>query len=202
MKNILLAAVLAISTPVYAADSAVKLFSKEGSGSGVYIGNGEILTVAHVVDDLETVSVKKENGEVVTGKILWTNKNKDLALVKIDNSDSLIASNLSCRNPIKGEYVETTGNPIREEFVTTHGYVAKVNSSYNQSIERYSFIADITVGEGNSGGGVLDKDGNVIGLLTAIQMQPIKYKESYIPVPTGLAYVISAKYACEIMGRQ
>lgn len=202
MKKLLIASLLFLtacaSQPQLNASVLVGI--NQGHGTGVHIGSGRVLTAAHVIGDAKTVVIKTENGLVREGRVVWSNSDKEIALVQLKRFDDLAKEPLACRDPVLGERISALGNPIAEEFVTVFGYVAKTTVS--RVVEPWmqnAWIADITIAPGNSGGAILDEHGWVIGLAEAIQMMPIETSDGWTKAPTGLAYIISAKAICELL---
>lgn len=202
MKKLLIASLLFLtacaSQPQL--NSSVLVGANQGHGTGVHIGAGKVLTAAHVIGDAKTVVIKTENGLVREGRVVWSNSEKEIALIQLKHFDDIAKEPLACRDPVLGERISALGNPITEEFVTVIGYVAKTTVS--RVVEPWmqnAWIADITIAPGNSGGAILDEHGWIIGLAEAIQMMPIETSDGWTKAPTGLTYIISSKAICELL---
>lgn len=98
------------STPALLS-SAVKVQLATGHGSGVHIGDGLILTAAHVAGDESKVDIKAADGSVRPADVLWVNKTSDVALLRT-SADRLGASPLSCTPVQVGQSVHAEGSPL------------------------------------------------------------------------------------------
>lgn len=178
------------------AGSSVRIELAEGLGSGVYIGNGMVITAAHVMGDLPVAQIISDDGSTQTGTVLWANKAYDIAAIQIDGRKNL-ASALACREPILGEALDAEGNPVGFKFITMHGYVAGAARDVTPKWKS-AFVADLTVISGMSGGGVYDQFGEVIGI-TVGAMDP--HGEAGAPASGGLGFVVPSSVVCSLLGR-
>ena len=148
-----------------------------GSGSGFVLrSDGYILTNNHVVSlvkDGGDITVVFSNGDEVPGKVVGTNVSYDLAVVKVDRTD-LPAFALGNSKAVKvGDAVIAIGAPLGLEGTVTSGIVSAVDRvvtaggsddlSYINAIQ-----TDAAINPGNSGGPLLDAQGRVIGINSAI----------------------------------
>lgn len=147
----------------------------EGLGSGVIVDrNGYILTNSHVVANgkAKEINVLFDNGEKVSGKVLWNDPILDLAIVKVDITN-LPAASLGDSDELEvGEIAIAIGNPLGLEFqrTVTSGIISGLNRSIR--VDQNSTIdgliqTDASINPGNSGGPLLNKKGEVIGINTA-----------------------------------
>jgi S1-C subfamily serine protease len=157
--------------------SAVKIETADGIGSGVDVGNGIIITANHVVGDHLTVAVHRENGDVAIAGVLWTDTVHDVAAVALPNGSGSHASVACNYTPTVGDPIEIVGNPMGVfEFVHTWGKIAR--SGYmlnNDHLPNWPTImlADATATFGNSGGPVYSADTHeVIGILVGGVVTP------------------------------
>lgn len=190
-----LSAVARTADPVEKAGAVVKVQMDGGHGSGVHIGNGYVLSAAHVVKDLQTVTLKSDLGDIQEAEILWTNKTYDVALLRAKRPGRLGAAHLSCREPKTGELIRLQGSPLSNEFLTTRGFVAgKVREH-----EHWKAVVptDVMIGWGMSGGPALDARGNVVGLGVGIMLRGMGMSV----VALGIAYVVPGDVICGLMGR-
>lgn len=150
--------------------------AKLGLGSGVVITeNGYILTNQHVVGDkYSSCFVTLENGEIFNGSVVWTDKNIDLAIVKISTT-ALKYLELGDSDKIElAEDVYAIGNPIGFEFqrTVTKGIISGINRTLKiENLEESSYMEDLiqtdaTINEGNSGGALINEKGELIGINT------------------------------------
>ncbi len=151
---------------------------EEGSGSGIIISpDGYIVTNYHVVKNATSVRVGLYDKRVFTAKVVGTDPNTDLAVIKID-AHNLPAAYLGNSDSIKvGQWVMAIGNPLSLTSTVTAGIVSalgrghlglNVNNGYG--IEDY-IQTDAPINPGNSGGALVDLSGAVIGINSAIATQ-------------------------------
>lgn len=145
----------------------------EGIGSGFIINsNGEVLTNAHVVDGVDTVTVTLKDGRTFKGKVMGADPVTDVAVVKIqaDNLPTVTVGNSDQLKP--GEWAIAIGNPLGLDNTVTEGIVSATGRSSSQvgmPDERVNYIqTSAAINPGNSGGPLLNASGQVIGINTAI----------------------------------
>lgn len=139
-------------------------------GSGVITSSdGYILTNDHVVKDAEKVTVVLPDGDRTPARVVGTDPQTDLALVKVD-AGKLPAATLGDSDDVKiGEWVIAVGNPFELLHTTTAGIVSATGRSSVGISDYEDFIqTDAAVNPGNSGGALADLDGHVIGINAAI----------------------------------
>lgn len=161
--------ILLIALPVYAINfipeetynSVVVVYTPAGVGSGFSVRENIILTNAHVVGDDTTVTITMYDGTLVKGTVIKTNTKKDLALVKIDNS--IAPLNISTDRITTGQEVYAIGAPKDMPYTMTKGII----STPDRKLGENTYIQiDASVNPGNSGGPLVDDNGNVIGIIT------------------------------------
>ena len=141
-------------------------------GSGVVISaDGYIITNNHVVDHSTKLQVTLTDGRKVTGKIIGKDAKTDLALVKVE-ARNLIPIDFGAYDDIQvGEWVLAIGSPFGEALhhTVTAGIISAKGRS-NVGIADYEdFLqTDAAINPGNSGGALVDLDGKLIGINTAI----------------------------------
>lgn len=150
----------------------------EGVGTGIIVDEkGYILTNSHVVSDgsAETITVQLTDGREVEGKVLWNDKSIDLAIVKIE-ANNLVAAELGDSEVVKiGSYAVAIGNPLGLAFdrSVTQGVISGLNRSITISDGKTQTTVDglmqtdASINSGNSGGPLLNSQGEVIGINTA-----------------------------------
>lgn len=147
----------------------------EGVGSGIIVdSNGYILTNSHVVNDgnSKSITVLFENGEKVEGKTIWNDPVLDLAIVKVETT-GLPTATLGDSDELQvGEIAVAIGNPLGLEFqrTVTSGIISGLHRSIQ--IDSNNIIEDLiqtdaSINGGNSGGPLLNSNGDVIGINTA-----------------------------------
>jgi serine protease Do len=166
-------AVVRISTVTVERDLFYGKKSYEGVGSGVVIdARGYILTNAHVVGDHpEVLTVFFKDGRELEGEVLWKDTLLDLAVVKVEAANLVVADIGDSDNLIVGEAAIAIGNPLgmRFERTVTQGIVSGLNRSI--MVERGSVMEDLiqtdaAINPGNSGGPLINSKGEVIGINT------------------------------------
>ncbi|AOR23482.1 S1C family serine protease [Clostridium taeniosporum] len=167
---IFLICILLIPKPVYAMNfvpetlfnSVTVVYTDKGLGSGFAIDKNTIITNAHVVDSFSSVTVKLYNGKSCVGKVTKIDTKMDLALIKVD--ENLIPLKLASEDKISiGKEVYAIGAPEDIPYTMTKGIV----SAKNRKIRNHEYIQiDASINSGNSGGPLVDENGEVMGINT------------------------------------
>jgi serine protease Do len=130
-------------------------------------GKGFIVTNAHVVNRLKAIYVENNKGEIFTAQSIYTDNNADLAILKINDTAFKTVYNLpysiNRANSNLGEQIFTLGYP-RNEIVYGEGYVSAKSGNDGDST---AYQVSVSVNPGNSGGPVLNKRGEIIGIITS-----------------------------------
>ncbi|WP_020468751.1 S1C family serine protease [Zavarzinella formosa] len=147
---------------------------RTGSGSGsILTKQGHVLTNFHVIDDATTLSVNLFDGSSYPAKIVGSDPNNDVAVLKIDApADKLFPISWGDSNKlIVGMKVFAIGNPFGMERTLTTGIISSLNrnlKSENNRMIRGVIQTDAAINPGNSGGPLLNRRGEMIGMNTAI----------------------------------
>lgn len=144
-------------------------FLSVGSGVIVNAEKGYILTNAHVIENAERVIVTLNDGHHFTAKIIGMDKPSDIALLQIQ-AKNLSAISMGNSTDLKvGDIVAAIGNPFGLSESVTSGIISALGRS-TLGIENYeNFIQiDASINPGNSGGALVDAQGRLIGINTAI----------------------------------
>ena len=139
-------------------------------GSGFIISpDGYILTNNHMVEKAEKVEIELTDGRKFTAKIIGADSDSDVAVIKIDASD-LPYLELADSDALEvGEWVLAIGNPLGLSHTVTAGIVsAKGRSGFNLAPLENFIQTDAAINFGNSGGPLINLDGKVVGINTAI----------------------------------
>ena len=130
-------------------------------------GNGYIITNAHVVQNAKNLIVENKKGDQFYANAVYANTVTDLAILKITDTSFKKVSGLPYTFPKStaelAEPIFTLGYP-REEVVYGEGYLSAKSGYYGDTT---SYQISISVNPGNSGGPVIDKDGEVIGIISS-----------------------------------
>ena len=144
-----------------------------GQGSGFILSrDGYIVTNNHVVGDADTVKVKLSDGREFEAEIVGTDPQTEVALIKVDATD-LPALPLGDSDELHvGEWVLAIGNPFGLSHTVTSGIVSALGRG-NVGVGGKDFYADFiqtdaAINMGNSGGPLMNLDGEVVGMNTAI----------------------------------
>jgi serine protease Do len=150
--------------------------------------NGYLCTNFHVIDKADSIYVQNSRGDSYKVKIVYQDPQYDLAILKIVDTAfqplSTLPYKLKKFNSGMGEHVYTLGYP-KDDVVLGEGYLSSNTGFGGDSL---SYQVDIRVNPGNSGGPLLDNEGNVIGVISA--------KESLVD---GAAYAIKSKYILDAL---
>lgn len=150
-------------------------FFNRGQGSGfVWDTEGHIVTNNHVVADATDVEVVFSDGSTAEAKVLGTDPNSDLAVIKVDRpAAALQAVTLGDSNSLQvGQITFAIGSPFGQEFTMTSGIVSAVDRTIQSGATLFSIPeviqTDAAINPGNSGGPLLDRQGRVIGINSQI----------------------------------
>lgn len=162
------------------------------TGSGVIISNdGYIVTNNHVVAEASDIQVTLDDKREFNAKIIGTDPSTDLAVLKIEAA-RLVPARFGNSDSIRvGEWVLAVGNPFNLESTVTAGIVSAKGRSINILEEEYSiesFIqTDAAVNPGNSGGALVNTNGELVGINTAIITKSGRYEGYSFAIPVNLA---------------
>jgi serine protease Do len=149
--------------------SVVHIQTNGGLGSGViYDSDGLIITAAHVVEGSDTVRVRFSNGEQVTGTVLGSVADVDIAVIEVDR-DQLPAATFATEKPRVGQMAIAVGSPWGLESTVTAGIISAVDQSNCEFGSCASMVqTDAAINPGNSGGALVDRAGQVVGINVSI----------------------------------
>ncbi len=147
-----------------------KEFEQGGEGTGFIINkDGYILTNAHVVENSEQLQVTLEDKSLFQGRLIGFDKTGDLALIKIDSEKDLPIAPLGSSEKLKvGDWVMAIGSPFGFDETVTVGIVSGKGRSIGSSPYDDYIQTDASVNPGNSGGPLINLQGEVVGINTAI----------------------------------
>jgi serine protease Do len=148
-------------------------FKQRSLGSGFIISNdGYIFTNNHVVEQADKILVKISDGKEYEAKVIGTDANTDIALIKIKPSNSLPVVEIGDSEKVKvGEWVIAIGNPFGLEATVTAGIVSAKGRVIGAGPYDNFIQTDASINPGNSGGPLFNMEGKVIGINTAIVAQ-------------------------------
>ena len=162
-----------------------------GSGSGVIISSdGYIVTNHHVIETAEDIQITTNNNQSYDAKIIGSDEQNDIALLKIETNDELPYAVFGDSDTTQiGEWVLAVGNPFNLTSTVTAGIIsAKSRNLDPTGRTTQSYIqTDAAVNPGNSGGALINNKGELIGINTAIQTQTGSYVGYSFAVPSNIA---------------
>lgn len=148
-------------------------FKQRSLGSGFIISNdGYIFTNNHVVEQADKILVKTSDGKEYEAKVVGTDVNTDIALIKIKPDNSLPIVEIGESDKVRvGEWVIAIGNPFGLEATVTAGIVSAKGRVIGAGPYDNFIQTDASINPGNSGGPLFNMEGKVIGINTAIVAQ-------------------------------
>lgn len=164
---------------------------QQASGSGVIVQkDGYIVTNNHVVKGADEISVTLHDKREFSAKVIGTDPNTDLALIKIEADDLSAISFANSDNVKVGEWCLAVGNPFNLNSTVTAGIVSAKGRNINILKQKYaieSFIqTDAAINPGNSGGALTNASGDLIGINTAIASPTGSYTGYGFAVPANI----------------
>ena len=141
-----------------------------GLGSGVIVtGDGYLLTNNHVVEGADDIEVQLTDGRTATAKLVGTDPETDVAVLKIDLAKLPTIGLGNTENLQVGDVVLAIGNPFGVGQTVTSGIVSALGRDQLGINTFENFIqTDAAINPGNSGGALVDASGNLVGINTAI----------------------------------
>jgi serine protease Do len=179
---------------------------RQSTGSGVIINrDGYIVTNNHVVEGSEIVQVTLSDNRELKAEVIGTDPDTDLAVIKVSAKDLPYLSFVNSDETKVGQWVLAVGNPFNLNSTVTAGIISAkgrniniINSNkqnrngeqFNTSIE--SFIqTDAAINPGNSGGALVDLNGGLVGINTAIASPTGSYSGYGFAVPANIVSKIT-----------
>jgi serine protease Do len=173
----------------YGNGSGTRKFEQVGTGSGVIISaDGYIVTNNHVIDGANEIEVTLNNKKVFKAELIGTDKNDDIALLKIKTDTELPFITFANSDNVKvGEWVLAVGNPYNLTSTVTAGIVSAKGRDLDGNGSIDSFIqTDAAVNPGNSGGALVNTRGELIGINTAISSRTGSFIGYSFAVPSNI----------------
>ena len=164
----------------------------KGMGTGVIVStDGKIVTNNHVIAGANTINVTLSDRRQYVAKVLGTDRLNDIAILKINDESPFPVAELSSSENVRiGEWVATIGNPLGVGQTVTVGVLsARGRHLSDNSVELRDLLqTDAAINPGNSGGPLVNVQGRVIGINTAI-----------IPSAQGIGFAIPAESVTRII---
>ncbi|HHW7507142.1 TPA: Do family serine endopeptidase [Mannheimia haemolytica] len=151
--------------------SAPRNFHGVGSGAVINAEKGYVITNNHVIDNADKITVKLEDGREFKAKLVGADPLSDVALIQVEDPKNLTEIKFADSDKLQvGDFTVAIGNPFGLGQTVTSGIISALGRSTGQSDEGYeNYIqTDAAVNQGNSGGPLINLNGELIGINTAI----------------------------------
>ena len=162
-----------------------------GTGSGVIVSSdGYIITNNHVIENATQIEVTTNNNKSFDAELIGTDQNSDIAVLKINGESRFPYIRFADSDQTKiGEWVLAVGNPFNLTSTVTAGIISAKSRDLNDyDSKNQSFIqTDAAVNSGNSGGALVNINGDLIGINTAIQSTNAGFIGYSFAVPSNIA---------------
>jgi serine protease Do len=161
---------------------------QEGLGSGVIVtADGYVLTNGHVVRGADTIKVTLSDGRELVAKVIGADPQTDLAVIKIDAKDLPAIVFADSERVEVGDRVLAVGNPFGIGQTVTSGMVSGLGRA-TMGLDYEDFIqTDAAINPGNSGGALVDAQGRLVGINTAILSRSGGFQGIGFAIPANLA---------------
>lgn len=162
--------VVEISTETVQTNQFFPQYISEGAGSGVIIdANGYILTNNHVISGASKIQVRTKNGNVYDAKLIGTDVESDLAVIKIEETGLKTAVFGDSDKIVIGETAIAIGNPLGQLGGTvTQGIISALDREITVEKQTMTLLQiDAAINPGNSGGALFNTSGELIGIVNA-----------------------------------
>jgi serine protease DegQ len=167
----------------------------EGLGSGVIIDatKGYVLTNNHVINQAQKISVQLNDGREFEAKLIGSDKQSDIALVQIQKPSKLTAIKIADSDKLRvGDFAVAVGNPFGLGQTATSGIISALGRSGLSMEGLENFIqTDASINRGNSGGALLNLNGELIGINTAILAPGGGNVGIGFAIPSNMAKILS-----------
>ena len=168
--------------------------TQHGLGSGVIVTkDGYLLTNNHVVDGADEVKVALQDGRELEARVIGRDPKTDVAVLKIEGKDLSFVTMADSEKIEVGDLVLAVGNPFGIGQTVTMGMISATGRG-NVGVDYEDFIqTDAAINPGNSGGALVDVDGRLIGINTAILSRSGGNQGIGFAIPANLARDIMEK---------
>ena len=171
-----------------------RAYTNNSVGSGVIFSeDGYIVTNFHVISGNQFTKVKLNNGQEYEANLIGGDRNADIAILKINTTNSLKPIKISDSNDLKiGDKVLAIGNPYGIGISVSSGIVSATGRDYgNPYLELIQ--TDAAINPGNSGGALINENGNLIGINTKIFSRTGAYQGLGFAIPSNIVVQIASE---------
>ncbi len=170
--------------------------ARRGNGSGVIVDSqGYILTNHHVIAGADRIKVRLYSGTELSGKVVGSDRETDLAVVKVEPDLPLTAARFGDSEKMRvGDWVLAIGSPFGFDQTVTAGIISAKERDSNEIYKRVGFQyflqTDAAINRGNSGGPLINLSGEVIGINTLIATTTGDYNGISFALPSSEAIAV------------
>lgn len=160
-----------------------------GTGSGVIISpDGYIITNNHVITGSESISITLNDNKIYDAALIGKDEKTDIALLKVEPENDLPYITFGDSDAAKiGEWVLAVGNPFNLTSTVTAGIISAKSRDLSGRNSQSFIQTDAAVNPGNSGGALVNANGELVGINTAITSQTGSYIGYSFAVPSNIA---------------
>lgn len=144
---------------------------RTAQGSGViFRSDGHILTNNHLIEGADIINVALTDGRLFRARLIGTDTETDLAVIKIDDAEALPSCSLDNDADLRvGDIVLAIGNPFGVGQTVTQGIVSAISRHVTGASQLQNFVQiDAAINPGNSGGALVNPEGNLVGINSAV----------------------------------
>lgn len=188
--------VVEITSKIKTSDFFYRESTSVSMGSGVLISeDGYIITNNHVIEGATEVSVKDSSGNIYEAKLIGTDAKTDIAVIKIEAQGLKYAEVADSDLVELGDDAIVIGNPLGSGIAVSNGIISATNKEITVNNEKMTvFQTNAAVNEGNSGGGLFNIKGELIGIVNA-KSSSSSFSSTTIE---GLGYAIPSNIVSKI----
>jgi len=183
----------AASPAVVSVEVSFRNSRRTGEGSGVILSaDGLVVTNYHVAGRADSIQVRLSDGRRLDARLKGSDFETDLAVLQIDSKEKFEHLELRDDLPSIGEYVLAIGNPLGYDQTVTSGIISASGRRIGVATYENFLQTDAAINPGNSGGPLVDLDGKVVGIITAL--------ENLQRGSQGLGFAIPADMVRDVVG--
>lgn len=167
-----------------------------GQGSGIAYSDTLIVTNAHVVGSASDVAVQLDDGRQVDGEVIGTDPDRDIAVVEVAASVGLQPASFAASDSVEvGQLAVAVGSPFGLDQTVTSGVVSAASRVVPGGLDGTNPVTmvqtDAPINPGNSGGALVDRQGQVIGMNTAIRTETGTFSGVGFAIPSDTVTLIA-----------